>query len=89
MRRSDTVPSLMHLSFAKVWGFAELNGERRHVRRIRMTGKDNEASYFRLVYDYGECTLADPLHRTYISQSDPSEDELDALLLFNIIMNFR
>lgn len=36
----------------QVWGFAVLNGERRHVRRIRMTGTDKKAHHFRLVYDY-------------------------------------
>ena len=52
--------SHIHLSPSKVWGFAELNGERRHVRRIRMTGADMKARYFRLVYDYRKYILVDP-----------------------------
>ena len=45
---------LTRLSPLKVWGFGELNGERRHLRRIRVAGKDERASYYRLVYDYRE-----------------------------------
>ena len=46
----------------KVWGFTELKGERRHVRRIRMTGKDGKVRCFQLAYDYRECIqLVDPV----------------------------
>jgi len=35
-----------------VWGFEDINGERRHTRRIRFTGPDSENITARLVYDY-------------------------------------
>ena len=60
MHRSEAAPSFIYLSFLKVWGFAELNGERRFVRRLRVTGADNKERYFRLVYDYREYILVDP-----------------------------
>ena len=60
MGRFGIALPLTHLSLLKVLGFAELNGERRHVRRIRMTGADKKARYFRLVYDYREYILVDP-----------------------------
>ncbi|KAF9648227.1 hypothetical protein BDM02DRAFT_3144633, partial [Thelephora ganbajun] len=36
----------------QVWGFTVVNGERRHARRIRITGKDGKTHYFRLIYNY-------------------------------------
>jgi len=35
-----------------VWGFEDINGERRYTRRIRFTGSDGEDIKARLVYDY-------------------------------------
>ena len=60
MHHSEIVPPLICIPLLKVWGFTELNGERRHVRRIRVTGKDKTVRYFRLIYDYRECILSIP-----------------------------
>ena len=35
-----------------VWGFSEVNGERRHTRKIHFTGPKGEEINARLVYDY-------------------------------------
>jgi len=35
-----------------VWGFEDIDGERRHTRRIRFTGSKGEDITARLVYDY-------------------------------------
>ena len=44
-----------------------------------MTGKDKEAHYFQLVYDYRECILVDlQVLWTHASQSDLSEDDVDS-----------
>ena len=75
----------------KVWGFAELKGERRHVRRIRMTGRDKKVRCFQLVYDYRECILAGPVLETHVSQSGHSEDDLDnfAYDQLDVVVDFR
>jgi len=36
-----------------IWGFEDVKGERRYVRRIRFTGPKGEDITARLVYDYG------------------------------------
>lgn len=62
MGRFEIALPLTHFPLLKVLGFAELNGERRHVRRIRITGADEKMRYFRLVYDYREYILVDPAY---------------------------
>ncbi|KAJ3967905.1 hypothetical protein EV361DRAFT_928398 [Lentinula raphanica] len=59
---SDTVEHgcvLVHLNDAKgkwkteqAWGIGIVDGERRHVRRICLTGSKGEKIYNRIVYDY-------------------------------------
>ncbi|KAJ3823519.1 hypothetical protein F5880DRAFT_1506926 [Lentinula raphanica] len=59
---SDTVAHgcvLVHLNDAKgkwkteqAWGIGIVDGERRHVRRICLTGSKGEKIYNRIVYDY-------------------------------------
>ncbi|KAJ3714022.1 hypothetical protein DFJ43DRAFT_886560 [Lentinula guzmanii] len=36
----------------QTWGIGEVNGERRHVRRICLTGSKGEKLHNRIVYDY-------------------------------------
>jgi len=48
----ENVGGSVHWTAEQLWGFGELNGERRHLRCVRMAGKDERARYFRLVYDY-------------------------------------
>lgn len=38
----------------KIWGFSEINGERRHIRLVHFTGPKGEEINARLVYDYGK-----------------------------------
>ncbi|KAJ4476623.1 hypothetical protein J3R30DRAFT_311331 [Lentinula aciculospora] len=60
---SDTLENgcvLVHLAYEgkkgwnteQTWGIAEVNGGRRHVRRIFLTGPNGEKLYNRIVYDY-------------------------------------
>ena len=36
----------------QVWGFTEINSERRHARKVHFTGSAGEVIEARLVYDY-------------------------------------
>jgi hypothetical protein len=41
----------------QVWGFEEINGERRHVRHVHFTGPKDEYIQARLVFDFCELVL--------------------------------
>lgn len=41
----------------KIWGFLEVNGERRYSRLLKFTGPKSEDIEARLVYDYGELSI--------------------------------
>lgn len=44
---------------SQVWGFADIEGERKHVRKVHAKGSDEETIMCRLVYDYqGQNTKA-------------------------------
>ncbi|KAL6310491.1 hypothetical protein BKA93DRAFT_883386 [Sparassis latifolia] len=51
---SDTEKSGKTWIAEQVWGFEEVNGERRHTRRIAFSGPKEEKLHTRLVYDYRE-----------------------------------
>jgi len=49
---SDTPKSQTTWIANQIWGFADINGERRYVRRVYFTGPNGEIIEARLVYDY-------------------------------------
>ncbi len=38
----------------QIWGFATIDGEKRHVRRLHFTGPEGQIIQARIVYDYRE-----------------------------------
>ncbi|EJD04064.1 LCCL domain-containing protein [Fomitiporia mediterranea MF3/22] len=59
---SDTPKSGTTWVADQVWGFSEINSERRYVRRIHFTGPDGEDLHRVLVYDYHPTPV---LNRSY------------------------
>ncbi|KAI0051652.1 hypothetical protein FA95DRAFT_1602421 [Auriscalpium vulgare] len=49
---SDTPKSGTSWTAEQIWGFEEINEERRYVRHVRFVGPGNEKIQARLVYDY-------------------------------------
>lgn len=49
---SDTPKSGTTWVADQIWGFAEIEGERRHTRKVHFTGPGGEDINARLVYDY-------------------------------------
>lgn len=49
---SDTPKSGTSWTAEQIWGFEEVNGERRYVRHVRFIGPGGENIQARLVYDY-------------------------------------
>ena len=41
----------------KIWGFLEVNGERRYSRLVKFTGPKGEDIEARIVYDYGKLSI--------------------------------
>lgn len=39
----------------KIWGFSDIDGERKYTRRVHFTGPEGEDIKARLVYDYRTC----------------------------------
>jgi len=55
-----SIPYLRRLSITlpiQIWGFEEINGERRHVKRVHFIGPKDEHIQARLVYDLCELVL--------------------------------
>jgi hypothetical protein len=48
----------------QVWGFEEINGERRHVRHVDFIGPKDEHIQARLVFDFHELVLLVDMHET-------------------------
>ncbi|KAI0756596.1 hypothetical protein C8Q80DRAFT_1091240 [Daedaleopsis nitida] len=55
--KSDTSKSGKTWSTEQVWGFEQVNGEKRYTRHVFFVGPKDEIVTIRLVYDYGESIL--------------------------------
>jgi len=50
---SDTEKNKNKWTLHMVWGFAEIEGERKYVRRVLFKGPEGQELKKRIVYDYG------------------------------------